>query len=60
MEEKLTKISPGLYRNLEGTLCLNWSEFLAAHSLLGSAEVRQAVREQIKREFGGESLKELD
>jgi hypothetical protein len=60
VEEKLRRISPGLYRDMEGTLYLNWSEFLAAHSLPGSAEVRQAVREQIKREFGGESLKELD
>jgi hypothetical protein len=60
MEEKLTPISPGLYRDRKGALCLKWEEFLAAHGLPDGVEVRQAVREQIRLEFGVVAMKELD
>jgi hypothetical protein len=60
MKEDLVQVSPGLYKNKEGTLCLRMGEFLAAHNLADAPEVRQAVIDNIKREFGSIPLKEID
>lgn len=60
MEEGLAPISPGLYKNKEGMLCVRMSEFLSAHNLPDAPEVRQAVLDNIKREFGNVPLKEIE
>jgi hypothetical protein len=59
-EEGFALVSPGLYKNREGVLCVRMSEFLAAHNLPDAPEVRQVVLDNIKREFGNVPLKEID
>ena len=60
MDEKLREISAGLHQDQEGALYIRWGQFLAAHNLPDGPEVRQAVRENIKSEFGNVTLKEAD
>jgi len=60
MEEKRRQISAGLYSVQKGTLYIEWREFLAGHNLPDGPEVRQAVRENIYREFGSVKLEESD
>ena len=60
MEEELSQLSPGLYVDREGTLYVKMGEFLRAHQLPDRPEVRQAVRDQIAREFSNVPFKELE
>lgn len=60
MEEDLRQLSPGLYVDGKGTLYVRLSEFLLAHHLQDTPEVREAVREEIYHEFGNVPIKELE
>jgi hypothetical protein len=60
MDEELSQLSPGLYVDSKGALYLKMGEFLLAHHLPDLPEVRQAIRDEILREFGDVPVKELE
>jgi hypothetical protein len=49
----LRRLVTGLYRDTKGTLYLYIYEFLRKHGMPDSPEVRAAVLQQIREEFGG-------
>jgi hypothetical protein len=58
-DRKLTRIGPGIYMDETRALFVNVREFLVAQKLPDVPEVRQAVLEQIRRDFGGVGITEL-
>jgi hypothetical protein len=58
-DSKLTRIGPGIYMDEARALFVNVSEFLVTQKLPDVPEVRQAVLEQIRHDFGGVEITEL-
>jgi hypothetical protein len=58
-ENDLTKIGPGFYVDKERAMYFKVREFLAFHNLPDSREVRQAVWDQVKEDFGEVGITEL-
>jgi hypothetical protein len=51
-DKQLTRIGAGFYVDANRSLYVNVREFLTAHDLPDTPEVRQAVWDQIGRDFG--------
>jgi hypothetical protein len=51
-DKPLTRIGAGFYVDVNRSLYVNVREFLTAHELPDTPEVRQAVWDQIRRDFG--------
>ena len=51
-KKELRRISPGFYVDAKRSLYFDVHEFLAAQRLPDSAEVRKAVWDQVRRDFG--------
>jgi len=60
MEEELKQVAPGLYVDQNGTLYLKMREFLAARQLEDLPEVRRAVCEEVRRQFGDVPMREME
>lgn len=58
-KEHLTKIATGFYVNEKGALFVKVLEILQEFSLPDTAEVRQAIWEEIKRNFGTIPIHEI-
>jgi hypothetical protein len=58
-KKDLTRIGPGFYVDPARSLYVNVREFLAAQKLPDTPEVRRAVWEQIRRDFGEIGITEL-
>jgi hypothetical protein len=58
-ERELTKIGPGFYVDKNRSLYFNVREFLDFHELPDSPEVRQAVWNQVRHDFGIIGITEL-
>jgi hypothetical protein len=58
-EKELTRIGPGFYVDEARSLYVNVREFLLAQKLADTPEVRRAVWEQIRRDFGEIGITEL-
>jgi hypothetical protein len=58
-EKELTKLGPGFYVDQNRSLYFNVREFLDFHNLADSPEVRQAVWNQVSRDFGMIGITEL-
>jgi hypothetical protein len=59
MTEELIKIGPGFYVDDKRSLYFNVREFLAANKLTDTAELRQAVWDQVAHGFGVIGIIEL-
>jgi hypothetical protein len=55
----LQRIGPGFYVDSNRSLYLDMKEFMTAHDLPDRPEVRQAILEQVKQEFGLSEVTEL-
>jgi hypothetical protein len=60
MEEDLSQLGAGVYVDKEGTLYLKMREFLAAHQLEDRPEVRRAVLDEVRLQFGNVPLREME
>jgi hypothetical protein len=58
-KEDLRKIGRGFYVDKSKRLYLDMREFLAAHNLSDRPEVREAILQQVKDEFGVTEVAEL-
>ena len=58
-ENDLTKIGPGFYVDGKRGMYFKVREFLDFHNLPDSPEVRQAVWDQVKEDFGEVGITEL-
>jgi hypothetical protein len=58
-DKELVRISPGFYFDRARALYVNIGEFLRSQNLPDTAEVRQAIWEQIRRDFGAIGIAEL-
>jgi hypothetical protein len=58
-DKKLRKIGEGIYVDDKRALYFKVRELLAAHNLTDTPEVRKAIREQIRDDFGGIEITEL-
>jgi hypothetical protein len=55
----LQRIGVGFYTDDNGSVYLDVKELMAAHDLPDRSEVRQAILEQVKQEFGFSEVVEL-
>jgi hypothetical protein len=58
-KEYLQKIGPGFYVDSNRSLYLDVKELMTAYDLPDRPEVRQAILEQVKQEFGLSEVTEL-
>ncbi|HEY1940265.1 MAG TPA: hypothetical protein VGJ33_20225 [Candidatus Angelobacter sp.] len=58
-EEKLRKLGHGFYVDENRALYFKVREFMAAHHLSDTPDVRRAIWEQIRRDFGVIEITEL-
>lgn len=58
-KEDLQKVGAGFYVDSNKSLYLDVKELMAAHNLPDRPEVRQAILEQVKQEFGLSEVTEL-
>jgi hypothetical protein len=58
-KEDLQKIGSGFYVDSNRSVYLDVNELMAAFNLPDRPEVRQAIREQVKQEFGLSEVTEL-
>jgi len=58
-DKKLQKISTGLYIDDKRALYFKVRELLAAHGIADTPEVRKAIRQQIRQDFGVIEITEL-
>jgi hypothetical protein len=56
---ELTPLIPGIYGDEQGRICVDMQEFLTAHGLPDSPEVRKVVWTEIRDVFAGFSIFEL-
>jgi hypothetical protein len=58
-DRELTKIGAGFYVDQNRSLYFNVREFLTSHNLSDTPEVRRAIWEQIRHDFGVIGITEL-
>ena len=58
-DNELTRIGEGFYVDGNRSLYVNLREFLTAHQLSDTPEVRKAIWEQIRNDFGVIGITEL-
>jgi hypothetical protein len=58
-DKELVRIGPGFYFDQTRALYVNIGEFLRSQNLPDTAEVRRAIWEQIRRDFGAIGITEL-
>jgi hypothetical protein len=51
-DERITRIGTGFYVTEQGALLVNVREILAEFNLPDTPEIRQAIWDQIRRDFG--------
>jgi hypothetical protein len=58
-DKKLTRIGQGFYVDGNRALYFKVREFLSSHNLSDTPEVREAVWKQVRQDFGGIEVTEL-
>jgi hypothetical protein len=58
-KEDLQRVGTGFYVDSKRSLYLDMKEFMTVHDLPDRSEVRQAILEQVKQEFGLSEITEL-
>jgi hypothetical protein len=58
-KESLTRIGDGFYADGEGKIYFQVSEFLAAHQMPDTQEVREKVWAEVRHDFGAIGVTEL-
>ena len=59
-KDELHKIGTGLYRDEKGSVYCDMHELLTFHKLPDKSEIRQAVWEEIERQFKAKVIELLD
>jgi hypothetical protein len=59
-KQGLKKIGDGFYVDLKGSVYFDMNEFIACHNIPNHAETKAAVWEEVKKQFGTDSINLLE